>query len=73
MEGDSKPASVVANIDVGYDIPTYNEWSPMAKEYHPLQAGSIDGTDTVAHDRAVIRAIQARCKFSGFQLVSELN
>lgn len=48
-------------IDVGYVIPTYSNWTPMAKEYHPLQAGSIDGTDTMPHDRAVIRAMQVKC------------
>ncbi|KAK9723274.1 hypothetical protein K7432_002071 [Basidiobolus ranarum] len=31
-----------------------------AKRYVPLQAGSIDGTDTVPHDRAVQRAQLAR-------------
>ena len=34
-------------------------WSPYAKEYDPLKAGSIDGTDTEPHDKAVSRAIQA--------------
>ncbi|XP_024946846.1 U11/U12 small nuclear ribonucleoprotein 35 kDa protein [Cephus cinctus] len=32
-------------------------WSPYAKEYDPLKAGSIDGTDTEPHDRAVSRAM----------------
>ena len=58
----------VAKIDVGYEIPTWNNWSPLAKFYHPLQAGSIDGTDTAPHDRAVTRALEAKCKwnYSGF-------
>lgn len=30
------------------------------EEYHPIQAGSIDGTDTVPHDRALKRAMMAR-------------
>ncbi|XP_031783294.1 U11/U12 small nuclear ribonucleoprotein 35 kDa protein [Nasonia vitripennis] len=34
-------------------------WSPYAKEYDPLKAGSIDGTDTEPHDRAVTRAINS--------------
>lgn len=29
------------------------------EEYHPVQAGSIDGTDTVAHDGGVNRALFA--------------
>ncbi|KAG7187969.1 hypothetical protein KM043_013926 [Ampulex compressa] len=35
-------------------------WSPYAKEYDPLKAGSIDGTDLEPHDRAISRAISAR-------------
>lgn len=34
-------------------------WSPYAKVYDPLKAGSIDGTDTEPHDKAITRAIQA--------------
>lgn len=34
-------------------------WSPYAIEYDPLKAGSIDGTDTEPHDKAISRAIQA--------------
>lgn len=52
----------MTNTNVGYEIPTWNNWSPLAKFYHPLQAGSIDGTDTVPHDRAVSRAIVAKYK-----------
>ncbi|XP_036592650.1 U11/U12 small nuclear ribonucleoprotein 35 kDa protein [Trichosurus vulpecula] len=37
-----------------------NEWMPIAKEYDPLKAGSIDGTDEEPHDRAVWRAMLAR-------------
>ncbi|RWW06021.1 hypothetical protein GW17_00030674 [Ensete ventricosum] len=28
-----------------------------ADTYHPIQAGSIDGTDTLPHDNAVYRAV----------------
>ncbi|XP_068739038.1 U11/U12 small nuclear ribonucleoprotein 35 kDa protein-like [Montipora capricornis] len=52
----------VGKVDVGYEIPTWSNWSPLAKFYHPLQAGSIDGTDTEAHDRAVSRAMLAKYK-----------
>ncbi|XP_063000472.1 U11/U12 small nuclear ribonucleoprotein 35 kDa protein [Elgaria multicarinata webbii] len=37
-----------------------NEWAPIAKEYDPLKAGSIDGTDEDPHDRAVWRGMSAR-------------
>lgn len=37
-----------------------NEWAPIAKEYDPLKAGSIDGTDEEPHDRAIRRAMLAR-------------
>ncbi|XP_073510771.1 U11/U12 small nuclear ribonucleoprotein 35 kDa protein [Phyllobates terribilis] len=37
-----------------------NEWTPIAKVYDPLKAGSIDGTDEEPHDRAVLRAMLAR-------------
>lgn len=36
------------------------DWSPIAKVYDPLKAGSIDGTDVEPHDRAVWRAIGVR-------------
>ncbi|XP_062289542.1 U11/U12 small nuclear ribonucleoprotein 35 kDa protein [Scomber scombrus] len=38
------------------------DWSPIAKVYDPLKAGSIDGTDLEPHDRAVWRAMGARYK-----------
>lgn len=38
------------------------DWSPIAKLYDPLKAGSIDGTDVEPHDRAVWRAMGARYK-----------
>lgn len=38
------------------------EWRPLVKKYNPLQVGSIDGTDTEPHDRAVVRAMNARYK-----------
>lgn len=38
------------------------DWSPIAKAYEPLKAGSIDGTDLEPHDRAVWRAMGARYK-----------
>uniref|UniRef100_A0A8D0L917 U11/U12 small nuclear ribonucleoprotein 35 kDa protein n=1 Tax=Sphenodon punctatus TaxID=8508 RepID=A0A8D0L917_SPHPU len=37
-----------------------SEWAPIAKEYDPLKAGSIDGTDEEPHDRAIWRAMVAR-------------
>lgn len=40
-------------------------WAPLAVEYSeyiPLQAGSIDGTDTVPHDHGIVRAMAAKCK-----------
>ncbi|KAK7069933.1 small nuclear ribonucleoprotein 35kDa (U11 U12) [Halocaridina rubra] len=36
-----------------------SHWTPYATEYEPLAAGSIDGTDTEPHDRAVDRAMHA--------------
>ena len=43
-----------------YKIATFDEWSPIALRYHPLQAGSIDGTDLEPHDKGIIRALRAR-------------
>ncbi|XP_014217739.1 U11/U12 small nuclear ribonucleoprotein 35 kDa protein-like isoform X2 [Copidosoma floridanum] len=35
-------------------------WSPyFTKEYDPLMAGSIDGTDTEPHDKAIARAMES--------------
>lgn len=45
-----------------YEVPTYHNWSQVAKFYHPLQAGSIDGTDTYPHDKGIWRALFAKCK-----------
>lgn len=45
-------------------LPTPENWSQLARTYHPVQAGSIDGTDKVAHDRAVYRALQAKYKLN---------
>lgn len=30
--------------------------------YDPIQAGSIDGTDTIPHDHGILRASKATCK-----------
>jgi len=37
-------------------------WSPIARVYDPLKAGSIDTTDEDPHDRAIIRALEAKYK-----------
>lgn len=34
-------------------------WSCYAKHYDPVKIGSIDGTDTEPHDRAIVRAINS--------------
>ncbi|XP_062869811.1 U11/U12 small nuclear ribonucleoprotein 35 kDa protein [Trichomycterus rosablanca] len=39
-----------------------NDWSPLAKVYDPLKAGSIDSTDVEPHDRAIWRAMNANYK-----------
>lgn len=39
-----------------------DDWSPIARVYDPLKAGSIDGTDTEPHDRGIVRAIKAHYK-----------
>ena len=40
------------------------EWAPYSVDYgfySPLMSGSIDGTDTRAHDRGVVRAMSVEC------------
>ena len=37
-------------------------WAPIPNEYDALKAGSIDGTDTEPHDRAIFRAMNAKYK-----------
>ncbi|XP_036365740.1 U11/U12 small nuclear ribonucleoprotein 35 kDa protein-like isoform X1 [Octopus sinensis] len=37
-------------------------WSPIAHVYDPLMAGSIDGTDDVAHDHGIVRALSCKYK-----------
>lgn len=42
-----------------------SKWTPLAVDYgkyDPLMAGSIDGTDTRPHDRAIRRAMASKCK-----------
>ncbi|CAG9133688.1 unnamed protein product [Plutella xylostella] len=38
---------------------TENAWRKYAIDYDPIKIGSIDGTDTEPHDRALIRAINS--------------
>ena len=39
-----------------------NEWSPIARRYDPILAGSIDATDVEPHDRGIVRALNSRYK-----------
>lgn len=39
-----------------------SDWSPVPKQYDPLKAGSIDGTDEEPHDKAILRAMHAKYK-----------
>ncbi|KAL3191734.1 hypothetical protein MRX96_059473 [Rhipicephalus microplus] len=41
-------------------------WSPIARTYDPLKAGSIDGTDVKPHDHGIVRAMQATYKTSKY-------
>ena len=56
-------SEAVVKPETPYKMPTHNDWTPLATTYHPLQAGSIDGTDTVPHDKGVVRAVLSRCEF----------
>ncbi|KAF2893698.1 hypothetical protein ILUMI_12471 [Ignelater luminosus] len=38
---------------------TAETWSPHAKYYDPIKIGSIDGTDTEPHDKAIVRSINS--------------
>lgn len=38
----------------------YENWSCYAKVYDPIKVGSIDGTDTEPHDRAIVRALNSK-------------
>lgn len=42
------------------------EWSKFAKTYDPVKVGSIDGTDTEPHDKAVVRAINSEYRPNKF-------
>ncbi|CAG2162113.1 unnamed protein product, partial [Oppiella nova] len=37
-----------------------DEWTPVAAEYDPIRVGSIDGTDTTPHDKALVRALTSK-------------
>eukprot|EP01126_Amoeba_proteus_P036479 TRINITY_DN3720_c0_g1_i5.p1 TRINITY_DN3720_c0_g1~~TRINITY_DN3720_c0_g1_i5.p1 ORF type:complete len:166 (-),score=20.67 TRINITY_DN3720_c0_g1_i5:488-985(-) len=57
-------------------IPERRQWITESlvdrgkNDYDPLKAGSIDGTDTKPHDRAIVRAMNANCMFYfGFLLI----
>ena len=36
------------------------EWAPCPSSYNALKAGSIDGTDVVPHDHAILRAMNSK-------------
>lgn len=38
------------------------DWYPFIVKYDPIQAGSIDGTDTLPHDKGIIRALNSTYK-----------
>ena len=41
------------------------EWAPHVIDYGyycPLKSGSIDGTDKLPHDHAIVRALNSDCK-----------
>ena len=41
-------------------------WAPHVLDhgyYCPLKSGSIDGTDKLPHDHAIVRALNASCEF----------
>lgn len=38
---------------------THKSWSPFCTSYNPLEAGSIDRTDTEPHDKAIARALNS--------------
>ena len=42
-------------------------WTATAKEYDPIKVGSIDGTDTQPHDRAILRALKASYHSNGLE------
>lgn len=52
------------DIKLPYKLPNFHDWQPQATFYHPLYAGSIDGTDLYPHDRAVVRAMLSTCKLN---------
>lgn len=52
------------------------EWAPHVMEhgyYCPLMSGSIDGTDKLPHDHAIVRALNANCKKSQRKIDIKLN
>lgn len=38
---------------------THKSWTPFCTSYNPLEAGSIDRTDTEPHDNAIARALNS--------------
>lgn len=38
--------------------------------YCPLKSGSIDGTDRLPHDHAIVRALNSTCEFTSSQASS---
>ena len=58
MEENDKERTAIIN-SLPYDLPTCDRWNSIARFYHPLMAGSIDGTDIIPHDKAVVRAIRS--------------
>ena len=50
------------------DLEVAVPWHPLVVDhgfYSPLMSGSIDGTDSTPHDKAIRRALEASCRVYG--------
>ena len=49
-------------LDVQKEVSLWNPLVVQCGLYSPLMSGSIDGTDSIPHDKAIQRALKSNCK-----------
>ena len=60
MAADTESVSHEDHADAEEEV----SWAPLVVEYgyySALKSGSIDGTDTLPHDHAIVRAMNSNC------------
>lgn len=49
-------------VNMAFEVKAWKQLAVDYKVYDPVMVGSIDGTDSIPHDRAIYRARDTKCK-----------